>query len=470
MAPSIHQPIFRFKTRGGVCAGEQWICDHDEPIARFENVLIEQPEQNLRYFDGNPKPVNLRDLKLAPGGRPLISGVQLFWVFQHRVLATTELVNVETRGEETDRFTLAVTTRDSGRVATSRRVLTLTYDNTIQSYVYDFMCHVEIHSPEALDRAEKVSFEYCDPWYVDIPGPTVSFPGMWKKRFSFLVAECANGTVWKMPINHMATGIPTPQAFKRGGLFLPLFDPGNNPAFEFVGETADRTSIGVCNWGYDIHFIGHYGREELYSPLCPHFRIRLCPDDQARQLLAQAEPVPAVAYNNFEELPLYERKTSFRKGFRLNEPTPGDTDPWPCLPQGEGAQWCKELGRSDRFSLMISKKTPGPSEWVMDREGDGAWSERWTPGIGFRISGHIKTDGVVGRGSCLAVRWGVYNYPERYPYVCSQRLKETNDWTKVSVEIHGPPPPGVSAIYILFRQDGSGTSWLDDLEVEVLKP
>tara|TARA_B100001013_G_scaffold326411_1_gene238976 strand:- start:221 stop:1636 length:1416 start_codon:yes stop_codon:yes gene_type:complete len=463
-----HKACFRFRTHGGVCAGEQWIYDGDEPIARFEHIRIEQPEQNLRYFDGNKRPVNLRDLKFNPGGRPLVAGVQLFWVFQHNVLATTELVSVDAEGNETDSLVLTVVTRDPGGVATSRRNVTITWDEELGSYVYDFKCHLEIHSPEVFDAAEEVRFEYCDPWYIDIPGPTVTFQGMWEKKFSHLVAEQGDGTVWKMPLNHMATTIASPKSMKRDGLFFPAFDAGNNPAFEFVGETADHTSIGVCNWGYDIHFAGHYSREELYNELCPNFRIRLCPDDQAQQLLKEAQPVPKVEYNGFAELPLYERKTSFSLGIKLNEPSSGDTDPWPWLPQGEGAEWCKEEGRSDDYSLKISKQTEGPSEWVMDRESDGAWTERWTSGIAFRVTGYIKTENLQGRGTCLAVRWGVYNNPERFPYICSKRLTGTNDWTKVSVEIQGPPPSEISAIYLIFRQDGSGTSWLDDLEVEVL--
>lgn len=463
-----HQSIFSFRTHGGVCAGEQWIYDHDEPIARLEHKIIEQPEQNLRYFDSNKKPINLRDLKLAPKGRPLISGVQLYWVFQHRVLATTELVDVQVIGQGTDCLTLTVITQDPGGVATSRRVLTLTYDDSLASYIYDFKAHLAINSPEVFDRNETVSFEYCDPWYNDIPGPTVEFPGLWQKRYSHLLAEKSDGRIWQMPINHMATGIPSPKALKRNGLLVLGYETGNNPAFEFIGETADRTSIGVCNWGYDVHFIGHYTRNELYAPLCPQFRVRLCPDQQVLQMQAAVEPVPPVNYNGFEDLPLYERRTSFAKGLRFNEPTSGNTDPWPWLPQGEGTQWCKDEGHSDNFSLKISKNTLGPSEWIMEREGEGAWTQRWTPSTSFRVSVYIKTDGVKGRGSFLAVRWGVYNYPERYPYIGSQKLVGTCDWTLVSVEINGPPPPDISAIYIILRQDGSGATWFDDLQVEVL--
>ena len=57
-----HQSCFTFRTRGGVCAGQQWICDGDQPIARLCYGIVEQPEQNLRYFDQvlklNPKYLN----------------------------------------------------------------------------------------------------------------------------------------------------------------------------------------------------------------------------------------------------------------------------------------------------------------------------------------------------------------------------------------------------------------------------
>ena len=183
-------------------------------------------------------------------------------------------------------------------------------------------------------------------------------------------------------------------------------------------------------------------------------------------MMARAEPVPQVSYNGFEELPVYERRTSFSNGLQLNRPTPCNTDPWPWLPEGEGAEWCQDHGRSDSFSLKIHKMTDGPTEWVMDRESDGAWTERWTLSTGFRVTVYIKTEDVRGRGAFLAVRWGVFNEPEKYPYVSSSKLTGTNDWTRVNVEIHGPSPPDSGAVYLILRQDGSGTSWFDDLEVE----
>ncbi|MEE3257995.1 MAG: hypothetical protein VX293_02180 [Candidatus Latescibacterota bacterium] len=464
-----HQSSFALRTHGGVCAGERWIYDGDEAIAQLTDATVEQPEQNLRYFDAILKPVELRNLKLRPGGRPLLAGVQLYWKLGP--IATTQLQSVEVAGQDSSRLTLAVVTTDPGGVATSRREVEISYDPALESYLYDFRAHLEIHSPEVFDNPcdfgvnEHIRFEYSDPWYCDIPGPATPFPGMWQKRFSHLVAEPADGTIWQMPLNHLATGIPSPQSFAAGGLFVLGYDPGNNPAFEFFGDTARRTSASVCNWGYDIHLAARYTRDELYQPICPHFRIRLCPDEKVQAMLQAAAPIPSIEFAGFAELPLYQRSTSFAHSLKLNEPTSGPTDPWPWLPYGEGAEWSRDEGRTDNYALKISKDTPGPSEWIMDREGDGAWLERWDQGTGYRVSCHIKTENVEGRGSFLALRWHIYNHPDRYPYRCSQKFVGTHDWTRVEVEIPGPPPPDSSSICIVLRQDGSGTTLFDDLEV-----
>jgi len=70
---------FDLKTHGGICADPQWIYDGDEPIAHLQDALVEEPEQNLRYFNQVLKPVELREIRLAPGGRALVAGLQLYW-------------------------------------------------------------------------------------------------------------------------------------------------------------------------------------------------------------------------------------------------------------------------------------------------------------------------------------------------------------------------------------------------------
>ena len=101
-----HQSSFSLRNHGGICAGERWVYDGDEPIAQLRNTIVEQPEQNLRYFNQILKPVELRDLRLKPGGRPLIAGVQLYWKLGP--VTTTVLRSVEVSGQDSECLVLIV--------------------------------------------------------------------------------------------------------------------------------------------------------------------------------------------------------------------------------------------------------------------------------------------------------------------------------------------------------------------------
>ncbi len=462
-----HVARFYFKTHGGECCGSQWIYDGDEPIALLERRTIDQPEQMLRYFNLIRRPLNLRYLKLKPGGRPLISGVPLYWKLTRAIL-TEELVSLEVEGHGTDRLRLVLRTRDRGGVATARHVVTCSYDATTESYVYDFECNLRVHSSEALEHDASVRLEYSDPWYVDIPAPAVEFPGMWEKRpYTHILCERADASVQKIPLNHAgitAHGFSTP--VRPGGLLLPVFDAGANVAIEFVGETARQSHIGVCNWGYDIHLVADTPREALCDPILREFRIFLCRDDRARRLIEAADPVPEIECMGMKELPLYERKTSFEKPCALSQPPPGTTDAWSWMPAGEGLSYEQNFGRSDNYSLKIDRPTPGLSQWRMIYEGEGGFMEPWPDYIGFRVSGYVRTDDVTGRGAGISLRWQRYNQEQIYACVHSRLLSGTNDWTPVSVELHGRHPADSNAICIALMQDGAGTCWFDDLHVE----
>lgn len=485
-----HEARFSFRAQGGDCAGRRWIYDGQVPIARFEHREIDQPEQEMRYFNAVPRPINLCDLVLAPGGRPLVAGVQLYWVLRSRLAATTELLDVTVAGQASDRLELTFLARDPAGVATSRRVLTVTYDPQLAGYVYDFACHLDVHSPEFFDEAGEVTLEYSDPWYSDVPAPLIEFPGMWPKHAqSHLVSEEADGSIRKLPLNHTAMAAVGRARLRRDGLFVLAYETKANPAIQLVGATADRSAIGVCPWGYDVHLALNLNRQELRRPICPRFRIFNCPDDRARDLLARAEPAPRIKLAGMSTLPLYERKTSFEKGCRLSEPpgtartdpcfwTPSLGDKWPCRPYvGEADPqadpdclwlWDDSTGRSDHFSLKIQRRTEGPAEWRMIYDNQAGFGEPSADLLHIRVAGWIRTDRLEGQGACLALRHGIYNSTERYPYICSRRVAGTADWTRVDVEIRGCRPPDSNAVYIILRHDGAGTSWFDDLEVEFL--
>ena len=466
-----HSPSFDLKTRGGVTAGPEWIHDGDQPIAELQHVEVEQPEQNLRYFNKNTRPILLRSLSLAPHQKPLVDGVHLYWVLGRDII-TSDVVDVSVEGRGSGHLRLTVITADPGGVATSRRIIDITYDEEDGSYVYEFACHLELHAPETFDLpgVESHSFEYSDPWFTDIPAPTIEFDGAWSGRgYDRLLAQSTDGSAWQMPLNHLATGITRPEQFAADSYFVlaDATDTVPSPAFQFVGASAARTRVGVCNWGYDIHLAGQYSRDELYSDISERFRVRLCPPPVVQKMRQTAPRPPAVEFGGFDELPAYERLSSFSRGQKLNE-SAGDPGPWPWLPQGEGADWCHDTGRSDDHSLKIERERSGVSLWSMDREGEGAFTQRWRQSTGLRVSVWVKTRDLVGRGACLGLRWIIFNVPERHPIRVTDYVRGDADWTQLRLEITGPPPPEASAVEISLRQDGLGSSWFDDIEVEVL--
>lgn len=99
-----HTPYFTWKILGGVVNPEQWIFDGDIPVAMYEQRFIEQPGENLLFFDGVPKPPLLRHLKLTPDGKPLVEGMQLYWTLIHRNIITDRLVDLDIEGNGSERL------------------------------------------------------------------------------------------------------------------------------------------------------------------------------------------------------------------------------------------------------------------------------------------------------------------------------------------------------------------------------
>ena len=64
-----HEARFSWRVEGGTVNPVQSVYDGENRIAVFECRTVEQPEENLRYFNSVPKPPVLRNLVLRPGGK-----------------------------------------------------------------------------------------------------------------------------------------------------------------------------------------------------------------------------------------------------------------------------------------------------------------------------------------------------------------------------------------------------------------
>ena len=469
-APAIadHTPSFSWQVRGDANY-EQWIYDGDEPIALFESGTLDEPMQALMMFQLVEQPLLLRHLKLTPGGKPLVSAVQLYW--KTGKVVTDVLKGLDVKGEGTDRLTVTFTVEDPWATIRVKRKLTVTYDNTLGSYVYDFQDDAVIMRPETLDNNATIRIEYCDPWFTGSPAPSQHFNGMWTGRYQQFAYESRDSGVVSIPHHHVAHSQKAGIKLKRDGIFAAVYEPDGNPAIQFMGKTADKTVISICPWAYDVHFGYMASPRDLYDPVTTHFRIFNCPTDVAKKLNDDAV-IPSIGQSEWggvKELPMYEPNGGFETAVSLEAPHEGDIDPWFWQPKGEtGAVWDRTSGRSGSSSLKVEKSTDGIAEWYSMCEGQGYFALPWTPCKGYEVSCWVKTSDVEGAGSSIGIRYHVPNVPPEWPITRSERISGMNGWTKLTVTI-GPPPKDTSIVSLHLDQVGSGTTWFDDIEVKMLK-
>jgi hypothetical protein len=467
-----HIPAFSFRTHGGSCLGERWIYDGETPIARFTDATVDEPHRELLYFGDCARPLLLTDVRLRPDQRPLFGSVPLYWRVGGRGgVCTTELQQLSVAGDNTAELTLTLVADDPAGALSSERLLRLTWDGDTGSYIYDFDCRLTFREPPQADASGCVRLEYTDPMYADLPAPSQRFPGMWRKpAHTHFLAEQPDGSVWQLPINHNATRAePCTGPLAPDGWFITAYEPGANAGIQLVGETAGRTGIGICHWGYDIHLCSTLAADAWADGASARFRLRLCPDATAQALMARRNERPPIVYRGLTALPCYERRSGFASGIDLREPTPGDTDPYLWEPEEgmeAGATWCRNHGRSDDCSLKIARTTPGISRWIMRYEGQGSFCGHWTRAIGYRISVWIQTADLQGGGAVIGVAWQRFHGDDTdFPAVLSTPVTGTQDWTRVEVVLAGPPPADVHDILFYLQADGIGTAWFDDLDV-----
>lgn len=467
-AKAAHTPSFSWRIRGDANY-EQWIYDGDEPIAMFDAKTLDEPMQALMMFRLVEKPLLLRNLKLEPGGKPLVSAVQLYW--KTGKFITDVLDALDVKGQGTDKMTVRFSVKDPWDTIRIERTLTVTYDSQADSYVYDFKDIADILKPETLHTGETVRFEYCDPWFNDCPAPSQRFPGMWKGRYQQFAYEDADGGVTAIPHHHVSNPQKGGIRLKPDGYFTAVYEPDGNPAIQFMGETAEKTTIGICPWAYDVHLGYTAEAGELYDPIRTHFRIFKCPDAKAREL-NEAATIPlqeTTRWGGLTEFPVYEPKSTFNKSMSVNRVRETELDYWFWRPDGEeGAVWDKSSGRTDKYSLKIKKDTNGIGSWYSMCEGQGYFSLPWTPCKGYVVSCWVKTENVKGPGSSIGILYHIPNVPPEWPITQSKRIAGTNGWTKLTVTI-GPPPEDTSIVSLHLNQSGSGVTWFDDLEVRMLR-
>jgi len=142
-----HKPVFSWQIRGDVNY-EQGIYDGENRIAVLDMSTLNEPMQALMFFSKVPRPILLRHLVLTQGGKPLVSAVHLFWKSGNVI--TDVLDGLSVTGNGTDRLTVTFTMKDPNDVLKVERTVTVTYDPSLNSYVYDLKDRAVVNAPEKL--------------------------------------------------------------------------------------------------------------------------------------------------------------------------------------------------------------------------------------------------------------------------------------------------------------------------------
>ena len=457
-----HVPRFQWQTGP---SRQWWIYDGPLPVGAF--YAGTEPMRSIA------RPISLHNLRLLPGGPVFIRSGEgcgpLCLSWRKHLIFKMAIDAVRADDSDPERFKLYVKSHDVAlrkdqpadppyrpNNFVEQTWLELTYDRDLPSYRLDVRTRLTVNPGrrELILPRDFGGLEFGD---LLPAGANDRFAPHGRKRFPWLVYLGRDGRRYKLPQTHHLNQRHI--RYARDGFLAFVAEPDYNPVIRFIGDSGLDVRSEVCWAMYDVHFKFIRDRQlqrlEAGRPLDVHYQVYSIPEATARRWLADAELDPILEESRFR-LPAFfpDRLNRFEPSDEYRVPS----DYWFWRKTSEECRWVWDVGFQSRGSLSIHRVTPG---------GQAAWEftligPSWFPG--FRFDGRhcmrarVRTRDVSGDTHLV---WQPTT-PRREPVV-SRALRGTCDWTLVEMEI--PDMPGMRQAAIRFIQNGSGQSWLDDLEI-----
>lgn len=477
MEPS-HQPSFR------------WVVETDGTKAIYDG------EFRVARLNEGPYPVALHDLRLVPGGSPVVAENETMFplgiAWRNTGLLNVVIDSIAVKDEDPTRLELVFTMHDCGltnsqdpefsswtSATTQRTALTVTYDAKLGSYVLEFCSRLEVRpGREKAIHSNRFSsgLEFQD---LLPAGCFDRFAPQGGKRFAWFLYQSANGQWHKRPHTHHLGPDKADIRFCRGGWLAYVLDEEYNPVIELLGDTADFTSGAICWWAWDFHFL--IRNPETVSagwtrPIDVRYRVFSLPHDQAATLLSNAEYDPVMKSPALDS-PM----------FRAGEPnifSPSDdarrpSDGWfwqshdgPYVSNFDGDPccfWDHGPGWKSPGSLAIHRKEAGRSFWACNALGKH-YAPNFLPGSKFRVEAMVRTSGLEGEAFLgWEFRTRVQDSLIRGKMEYSDcRLSGDTAWTLLSLETSACANFDIAGIYLI--QEGPGCSWFDHVSILPCSP
>lgn len=499
-------PQFTISESGDVT----WLYDRGETVLCFDRTHVAFGHGRLAPggFEFFPAPGTH-----MPGGGFLLP----FWGFSVARRRNFHVVELEaTATGDTARFRVVVE-RDGGPIRSDWR-MTVGYDNELSSYFYEVETTATVITEPDPESYNPYDFEFFDLYtdgmvdyksisrcYVD--GQHAPRPGpMWDYLLYQTAEAYDRSRHWiKAPLNRFVTSAQNNILVKRDGYIGFCDHPDGNPMVQLLGDTAATARMGLCNYFYDLHF-----QSDLCRVLRPpakgfrataHFRLVNFGPEKTREVLAQAT-LPGYSPDEYEakRFPMLIEGglNSFEEGVTIDAPDhskiwrpfhgslldydPGMTDVRQHNDETTQCLWDRGCGRTGTSSLHVTTTENAIGGWHLP------FFERplLTPGRRYRLSVHIRTEGMSGKGATLGYMLGLDQILRLQnegdddsglrPVFADPWISGDSDWTEVSLVT--PIVEDIRLTQVLEQEffeclihpvlwhEGSGRTWFDDFRIE----
>jgi len=454
--PGEYRPRFSFKNAQDIAYRGQ----------KFSGVRLFDNDRHIADVVADPKvypPSVARaiNVRLSPASRQSIR----WWDIMHRGGAFSDN-KLSVDDGDPQALKLAFAAREPNRGYRVRAESVLTYDNNLDSYVY------QVTVEKVPDKIE--SYEFLTDWweeYWKTDGVTYSRTGGCYcnldcgRNVSHFVHQDRNGRLAKVPHHSLLAPDKYNIRLKKGGAKIVLLgNPERALMIELPGETATDSQVALCNAGFDVwlSWVPQPGRNRARAK----FKIYSYDKTRADKCFQDAEIAPFTD-QEFATLclPAYQADrhpiSDFESGIDLRKhDRRAFWSPYGYLSK---MQWCRTSGHSGKGSLKTETDKPVECYWEVAPLVATHRYINVPPGSSATVSVWIKTEDLQGEGAYFKAGF-CRTYTDWIEVVESRKLTGTNDWTKLSVKLPAVNGEGRFWLRVKLVHNGKGTSYFDDVD------
>ena len=439
---------------------------------------------DLTVLDGVDQIAEIRELKLTsarfrPGGRALVGETVplfLFWMqyanHQDPERNTGAGGQVEIVSQKPDQVVLKCTGTTASGACLSSMVLTIRSLQDPVRYVYSVQATLDVISEQGwlvTPNPTQGEVEFVNFWPDGTYSPNPNDP----KRYQACCFVTPAG-VERIPHHHLETSDKHNIVMNRGDRFLWLQED-ENPCLAILTE--NTVTAGLCAYMWDAHFAYRICREgkDILLPAGSHFEagyeLTSLDGKEAKPIVDRAvdRPAPELA-----SIPLYV--SGVNRFTRTLQNIKSDCRYiWPWEAERDSAStpvFENNFGFDDSSCLRIDSSGAGRSCWKVTTLGPAFGGDPFVGGTKYKLSALVKTSNLGGK-AMIAVRLhrenhgSVFDIQGYETFTSAQVLQGDSDWSMLKV-VTPPLSPPPDRLHLLLIQEGSGTTWFDNVLFEAL--